>query len=57
MKNLKEVFINGFKYYYDDKDNTLYEDKEKTNPISFLVMSKDEKRQLNNEIEYPRDNE
>jgi hypothetical protein len=56
MKNLKEVFINGYKYYFNSDNKTLYEDKEQNNPISFLFMTKDEKRQLDNEIDYPRDN-
>jgi hypothetical protein len=54
MKKLKEIFIKGSKYYYDSKDNVLYEDKKKANPITFLFNSKDEKKASHN-TDNPKD--
>ena len=51
MTKLIEVLINGLKYYFDSKDKTLYEDKEKNNPISFLIKSKDDKKDKDNKEE------
>lgn len=45
-----EVKINGYTYYADLKDHVLYEDKEKQNCVTFLFLTENEKKQLNESL-------
>ena len=51
---LQEVNINGFKYYADVNNQILYTDRDKKSGTPFSFLTKDENKQLQNELRFPR---
>ena len=53
---LQEVNINGFKYFADINAQVLYDDRDKRNGSPFSFLTNNEKKQLENELRFPRKN-
>ena len=51
---LQEIHINGFKYYADVNAQILYTDRDKKSGTPFSFLTKDENKQLQNELRFPR---
>ena len=51
---LQKVNINGFKYYADVNAQILYTDRDKKSGTPFSFLTKDENKQLQNELRFPR---
>jgi hypothetical protein len=51
---LQIVHINGFVWYADVNNKVLYTDREKTSGTPFSFMTKDEQRQMYDELRFPR---
>ena len=51
---LQEVNINGFKYFADVNNQILYTDRDKKSGTPFSFLTKDENKQLQNELRFPR---
>ena len=51
---LQEVNINGFKYFADVNARILYIDGEKKNGTPFNYLTANEKKQMENELRFPR---
>ena len=51
---MREIYINGFKYYIDIEKRLLYEHNEPINPISIYSnhITKNERQQILNYIYY-----
>ena len=51
---LQEVKINGYTWYVDLSKRYIFEDKDCKKGTSFSFLTKDELKQLNDYINYPR---
>jgi ClpP class serine protease len=51
---LQKVHVNGFIYYADVNNQVLYTDRDKKSGSPFSFLSKDENKQLQNELRFPR---
>ena len=51
---LQTVIINGYKYFADINNQILYFDKDKKSGVLFSFLSENDKKQMNNELRFPR---
>jgi ClpP class serine protease len=51
---LQIVHINGFVWYADVNNKVLYTDREKTSGSPFSFMTENERKQMENELRFPR---
>lgn len=51
---LQKVNINGFIYFTDVNNQVLYTDRDKKSGSPFSFLTKDENKQLQNELRFPR---
>jgi hypothetical protein len=51
---LIEVRVNGFTYFADPTRQVLYTDRDRKSGTPFNYLTKEEQRQVDNEIRFPR---
>jgi ClpP class serine protease len=51
---LQKVNINGFIYFADVNAQVLYTDRDKKSGTPFTFLTKDESKQVQNELRFPR---
>jgi hypothetical protein len=51
---LQKIHINGFVYFADVNNQVLYTDRDKKSGTPFSFLSKDEKKQMETELRFPR---
>lgn len=51
---MNEVRINGYTYFADTNSKILYDDRNKKNGTPFSFLTKNELKQLEREIRFPR---
>ncbi|MDD4922190.1 MAG: hypothetical protein PHS30_06905 [Bacteroidales bacterium] len=51
---LQTVHINGFTWYADINCQVLYEDRDKKSGTPFSFMTENERKQMYNELRFPR---
>ncbi len=51
---LQEIQINGFTYYADPNRQVLYADRDRKSGTPFQYLSKDEMRQVDNALRFPK---